>query len=166
MICRLTRSMSSSVLATGLFALSKLTWTWSVTAEVFGLNNLFVASILLLAVKFDQVKKDDQQAIKVGHKSKGRKEMLSLFVCLFVCFYVPSTARSFRDGTPIYCPLRRTWSSVNTPFPPGIEPRAVTWQSITLPLRHVSHCPIIWWFYWSDGKSVNGRAQPDNHMRF
>ena len=27
--------------------------------------------------------------------------------CLFV-FYVPSTARSFRDGTPIYCPLRRT----------------------------------------------------------
>ena len=28
-------------------------------------------------------------------------------VCLFV-FYVPSTARSFRDGTPIYCPLRRT----------------------------------------------------------
>ena len=24
-----------------------------------------------------------------------------------VAFYVPSTARSFRDGTPIYCPLRR-----------------------------------------------------------
>ena len=58
-------------------------------------------------------------------------------VCLFV-FYVPSTARSFRDGTPIYCPLRKTWSSVNTPFPPGIEPRTVAWQSITLPLRHAS----------------------------
>ena len=27
--------------------------------------------------------------------------------CLFV-FYVPSTARSFRDSNPIYCPLRRT----------------------------------------------------------
>ena len=25
-----------------------------------------------------------------------------------VVFYVPTTARSFRDGTPIYCPLRRT----------------------------------------------------------
>ena len=25
-----------------------------------------------------------------------------------VVFYIPSTARSFRDGTPIYCPLRRT----------------------------------------------------------
>ena len=57
--------------------------------------------------------------------------------CLDV-FYVPSTARSFRDGTPIYCPLLRTWSSVFTPFPPGIEPRAVAWQSSTLPLRHAS----------------------------
>ena len=60
-----------------------------------------------------------------------------MFVCLFV-FYVPSTARSFRDGTPIYCPLRRMWSSVNAPFLPGIEPRAVAWQSITLLLRHAS----------------------------
>ena len=25
-----------------------------------------------------------------------------------VVFYVPSTAMLFRDGTPIYCPLRRT----------------------------------------------------------
>ena len=58
-----------------------------------------------------------------------------LDVCLFV-FNVPSTARSFRDGTPIYCPLRRTWSSVNTPSRPGIELRAVAWQSITLPLCH------------------------------
>ena len=55
-----------------------------------------------------------------------------------VVFSVPSTARSFRDCTPIYCPLRRTWSSVFTPFRPGIEPRAVAWQSITLPLRHAS----------------------------
>ena len=55
-----------------------------------------------------------------------------------VVFYVPSTAMSFRDGTPIYCPLRRTWSSVDTPFPPGIEPRTVAWQSITPPLRHAS----------------------------
>ena len=29
------------------------------------------------------------------------------FVCWLVVFYVPSTARSFRDGAPIYCPLRR-----------------------------------------------------------
>ena len=35
---------------------------------------------------------------------------VSVCVCVvwFVVFNVPSTARSFRDGTPIYCPLRRT----------------------------------------------------------
>ena len=55
-----------------------------------------------------------------------------------VMFNVPSTARSFRDGTPIYCPLRRTWSSINTPFRPGIEPWAMAWQSITLPLHYAS----------------------------
>ena len=65
----------------------------------------------------------------------------NLMVWLFV-FNVPSTARSFRDGSPIYCPLRRTWSSVLTPFPPGIDPQAVAWQSITLPLRHTSS---TWW---------------------
>ena len=55
-----------------------------------------------------------------------------------VVFYVPSTASSFRDGTPIYCRLWRMWSSVFTPFPSGIEPRAIAWQSITLPLHHAS----------------------------
>ena len=64
-------------------------------------------------------------------------------VFLLVVFNVPSTARSFRDGTPIYCPLRRTWSSINTPFRPGIEPRVVAWQSITLPLRHASSTGFI-----------------------
>ena len=53
-----------------------------------------------------------------------------------VVFNVPSTARSFRDGAPIYCPLRRTWSLVFTRIPLGIEPRPVAWQSITQQLRH------------------------------
>ena len=35
---------------------------------------------------------------------------LNLFVMVgwLVVFNVPSTARAFRNGTPIYCPLRRT----------------------------------------------------------
>ena len=63
-----------------------------------------------------------------------------------VVFYVPSTARSFRDGTTIYCPLQRTWSSVFTPFPSGIEPRAVAWQFIALPLRNASSMTNEWRF--------------------
>ena len=45
---------------------------------------------------------------------------------------------------PIYCPLQRTRSSVNKPFPLGIEPRAVAWQSITLPPRHASSAHIFY----------------------
>ena len=37
------------------------------------------------------------------------KDILKIMVWFgLVVFNVPSTARSFRDGTPIYCPLRRT----------------------------------------------------------
>ena len=52
---------------------------------------------------------------------KTRHDNLSVgdLVCWLVVFYVPSTARSFRDGTPIYCPLRRTWSSVFYAVPTG-----------------------------------------------
>ena len=61
---------------------------------------------------------------------------------MLVVFYVPSIVRSFRDGTSIYCPLQRTRGLVFTPFPLGIEPRAVAWQSITLPLRHANSTKI------------------------
>ena len=70
-----------------------------------------------------------------------------LLVGWLVVFHVPSTVRSFRDGNPIYCPLRRMWSSVFTPFPPGIEPGTVTWQSMTLLLCHTSS--DIWLLYFS-----------------
>ena len=45
--------------------------------------------------------------------------------------------------------LRRTLSSVFTPFPPGIEPQVFAWQSIIQPLRHVSgkdpiHMKLKW----------------------
>ena len=55
-----------------------------------------------------------------------------------VVFNVPSTMRSFRDGTPIYCPLPRTWSSAFKPSTPRIEPWVVARQFITQPLRHAS----------------------------
>ena len=73
-----------------------------------------------------------------GRYSASPKRQLHTLPSWLVVFNVPSTARSFRDGTPICFPLRRTWSSINTPFRPGFEPRAVAWQSITLPLRYAS----------------------------
>ena len=56
------------------------------------------------------------------------------FKVWFVVFNVPSTTMSFRDGAPIYCPLRKKQSSVFTPSPSWIEPRVdVAWQSNTQP---------------------------------
>ena len=50
---RITGCIGSSFLAIGLFSINKLTWTWSVSAEVFSLNNLLVAALMLTAVLFE-----------------------------------------------------------------------------------------------------------------
>jgi len=50
---RLTGCVGSSLLAVGVFAFNKLTWNWSVSAEVFGLNNLFVALLMNRVVDID-----------------------------------------------------------------------------------------------------------------
>ena len=78
-----------------------------------------------------------------GNKSVNITKCFVGWLVWLVVFNVPSTAWSFRDGTPIYSPLRRTWSSINTPFRPGIEPRAVAWQPISLPLRYASSIKVL-----------------------
>ena len=47
--------------------------------------------------------------------------------------------------------MRRTWSSINTPFWPGFEPRVVAWQSITLPLRYASS--VLCWMAFNANKT-------------
>ena len=53
-VCRITGSVAAGLLGAGMFGFSRLTWTWSVTAEVFALNNLLVAILLVVAVYFNQ----------------------------------------------------------------------------------------------------------------
>ena len=62
---RLTCCHGSSFFALALFSLSGLSWTWSVTAEVFGLNNLFVGALILVAVIFDNTR-DQVHTLKVS----------------------------------------------------------------------------------------------------
>lgn len=49
------------MLAGGLFAVSRLSWQWSVVAEVFTLNNLFVGVLLLLIASFHRAKNAGQR---------------------------------------------------------------------------------------------------------
>ena len=47
-------------------------------------------------------------SINLYHLNFQVGRLIGWLVGWLVVFYVPSTARSFRDGTLIYCPLRRT----------------------------------------------------------
>ncbi|XP_069785463.1 protein O-mannosyl-transferase TMEM260 isoform X2 [Narcine bancroftii] len=49
---RLSGSNAGGILAAGLFAFSRLAWQWSVTAEVFSLNNFFIGLLMVLTVRF------------------------------------------------------------------------------------------------------------------
>ncbi|XP_034531012.1 transmembrane protein 260 [Notolabrus celidotus] len=51
-VCRLAGPGPGAVLAGGLFAVSRLSWQWSVVAEVFTLNNFFVGLLFFLTVSF------------------------------------------------------------------------------------------------------------------
>ena len=53
-ICRLSGSYAGGILAAGVFSFSRLTWQWSIAAEVFSLNNLFVGLLMALTVHFEE----------------------------------------------------------------------------------------------------------------
>ncbi|XP_018417899.1 PREDICTED: transmembrane protein 260 [Nanorana parkeri] len=53
---RLSGSYAAGILAAGLYSFSRLTWQWSIAAEVFSLNNLFVALLITLTVEFKKAK--------------------------------------------------------------------------------------------------------------
>ncbi|KAG7238546.1 hypothetical protein INR49_030819 [Caranx melampygus] len=65
-VCRLTGPGPGAVLAGGLFAVSRLSWQWSMVAEVFTLNNLFVGLLFFLIVSFHCAEKTDQRR-KIAH---------------------------------------------------------------------------------------------------
>ncbi|XP_060074677.1 transmembrane protein 260-like [Ylistrum balloti] len=70
-ILRLTSRPSAAVLAVGMWGWCKLTWAWSITAEVFALNNMFVALLMFIALQFEDA--DNEKKIKMS--------FLGSFVC-------------------------------------------------------------------------------------
>ncbi|KAF4795823.1 Transmembrane protein [Turdus rufiventris] len=53
-VFRLSGSYAGGILAAGVFSFSRLTWQWSITAEVFSLNNLFVGLLMALTAHFEE----------------------------------------------------------------------------------------------------------------
>ena len=79
------------------------------------LNGPLLSYLLLLRCGVEE-QPDQQEPADAAEGACGRAQPAparhlqtqNQLVCWLVVFNVPSTARSFRDGTPIYCPLRRT----------------------------------------------------------
>uniref|UniRef100_A0A4W5KEJ9 Transmembrane protein 260 n=1 Tax=Hucho hucho TaxID=62062 RepID=A0A4W5KEJ9_9TELE len=65
-VCRLAGPGPGAVLAGGVFAVSRLSWQWSVVAEVFSLNNLFVGLLFSLTTSFHCADSAPQRR-KVAH---------------------------------------------------------------------------------------------------
>ncbi|KFQ44177.1 Transmembrane protein 260, partial [Nestor notabilis] len=53
-VFRLSGSYAGGILAAGVFSFSRLTWQWSIAAEVFSLNNLFVGLLMALTAHFEE----------------------------------------------------------------------------------------------------------------
>lgn len=65
-VCRLEGPVPGAALAGGMFAVSRLTWQWSVVAEVFTLNNLFVGLLFFLTASFHCAENGTQRN-KIAH---------------------------------------------------------------------------------------------------
>ncbi|KAL5008068.1 hypothetical protein ScPMuIL_013649 [Solemya velum] len=70
-VMRQTTNMSAAILCVGLVCFGRLVWTWSVTAEVFAMNNFFIALLMVITVWFEETTKEN--LLKVS--------MIGAFVC-------------------------------------------------------------------------------------
>lgn len=103
-VCRLAGPGPGAVLAGGLFAVSRLSWQWSMVAEVFTLNNLFIGLLFFLTASFHCAENATQRKTELSLRG-----LVSLGFCFLAGFlpyiYLPissylNTARwSWGDQT-------------------------------------------------------------------
>lgn len=76
-----------AVLTAGLFAASRLSWQWSMVAEVFTLNNLFVGLLFFLTASFHCTEETAERK-KVKQENKFlTQESFQRFFFFYVLFF-------------------------------------------------------------------------------
>ncbi|NXS51593.1 TM260 protein, partial [Brachypteracias leptosomus] len=90
-VFRLSGSCAGGILAAGVFSFSRLTWQWSITAEVFSLNNLFVGLLMALTVHFEEAStaKERSKISKLGAFCCGLSLCNQHTIVLYVACIVP-----------------------------------------------------------------------------
>ncbi|XP_041490110.1 transmembrane protein 260 isoform X2 [Microtus oregoni] len=90
-VFRLSGSHAGGILAAGVFSFSRLTWQWSIAAEVFSLNNLFVGLLMALTVCFEEAAaaKERSKIAVVGAFSCGLSLCNQHTIVLYVLCIIP-----------------------------------------------------------------------------
>ncbi|XP_009994773.1 PREDICTED: transmembrane protein 260 [Chaetura pelagica] len=90
-VFRLSGSYAAGILAAGVFSFSRLTWQWSITAEVFSLNNLFVGLLMALTVHFEEAAtaKERSKISKLGAFCCGLSLCNQHTIVLYIACVVP-----------------------------------------------------------------------------
>ncbi|KFW76725.1 Transmembrane protein 260, partial [Manacus vitellinus] len=97
----LSGSYAGGILAAGVFSFSRLTWQWSITAEVFSLNNLFVGLLMALTAHFEEAStaKERSKISKLGAFCCGLSLCNQHTIVLYIACIVPWVlARLFRKS--------------------------------------------------------------------
>uniref|UniRef100_A0A674GL20 Transmembrane protein 260 n=1 Tax=Taeniopygia guttata TaxID=59729 RepID=A0A674GL20_TAEGU len=90
-VFRLSGSYAGGILAAGVFSFSRLTWQWSITAEVFSLNNLFVGLLMALTAHFEEAStaKERSKISKLGAFCCGLSLCNQHTIVLYIACVVP-----------------------------------------------------------------------------
>ncbi|XP_063507709.1 protein O-mannosyl-transferase TMEM260 isoform X5 [Pongo pygmaeus] len=90
-VFRLSGSSAGGILAAGVFSFSRLTWQWSIAAEVFSLNNLFVGLLMALTVHFEEAAtaKERSKIAKIGAFCCGLSLCNQHTIILYVLCIIP-----------------------------------------------------------------------------
>ncbi|XP_016053655.1 PREDICTED: transmembrane protein 260 isoform X4 [Miniopterus natalensis] len=104
-VFRLSGSHAGGILAAGVFSFSRLTWQWSIAAEVFSLNNLFVGLLMALTVHFEEAATAKERSKEL---SLGSLLELSLYFLAGLLPYVYLPVSSYLNQA------RWTWGDQTT----------------------------------------------------
>ncbi|XP_011917299.1 PREDICTED: transmembrane protein 260 isoform X2 [Cercocebus atys] len=104
-VFRLSGSSAGGILAAGVFSFSRLTWQWSIAAEVFSLNNLFVGLLMALTVHFEEAATAKERSKEL---SLGSLLKLSLYFSAGLLPYVHLPISSYLNHA------RWTWGDQTT----------------------------------------------------
>ncbi|XP_055291591.1 transmembrane protein 260 isoform X2 [Moschus berezovskii] len=90
-VFRLSGSYAGGILAAGVFSFSRLTWQWSIAAEVFSLNNLFVGLLMALTVHFEEAATAQERSkiAKIGAFCCGLSLCNQHTIVLYVLCIIP-----------------------------------------------------------------------------